>query len=444
MLGSLLEAEGYDVRLAEDGNAALAAVTSDEPDVVLLDLALPLMSGLQVLERLRERWPHLPVVMMSGRATLADAVTATKLGAFHFIEKPLTPEAVLLTLAGALELRRARELSRALAEELGARGRLVGSSAALDEVRRLIDQVARTDARVLITGESGTGKELVAAAIHDSSPRSGGPFVRVNSAAIPRELVESEMFGHEKGAFTGAHKRRLGRFELAEGGTIFLDEIGDIQPATQLKLLRVLQEREFERVGGEETLKADVRVVTATHRDLRAEVAAGRFREDLFYRLHIIPVQLPPLRDRREDVPTLAKHFVEKLAERTRSSARRISPQAMALLARYEWPGNVRELENVIEHALVFARGEEIGVEDLPPVLGGGARVASGVDLSAVEATSLPEVLEELERSLIVAALEKAEGVKAETARLLGIKSSALYYKLEKYGVESADEEASD
>jgi two-component system response regulator HydG len=311
----------------------------------------------------------------------------------------------------------------------------------MERVLSRVKRAAGSDSTVFIFGESGTGKELVARALHKASPRASGPFVKVNCSALAESLLESELFGHEKGAFTGAHQRRMGRFELADGGTIFLDEIGDISPAIQLKFLRVLQEREFERVGGEKTLTTDVRVVTATNKDLRAAVDEGQFREDLFYRLHIIPIELPPLRDRPGDVIPLVNHFVEKLQKRTRSRAHGVEESVLKRLQSYSWPGNVRELENVIEHALVFAERAIITVADLPPMIGGSA-APSGFDLAAVEAQSLPDVLEELERDLICAAFEKAEGVKTETARILGIKPSALYYKLEKYGIEEGDDEA--
>lgn len=444
---------GHSALAAEGGRQGLARFEEARPDLVITDLKMDEVDGMQVLARVREVRPGAMVIMITAFGSIETAVEAMQAGAFDFLPKPFPPELLRAKVSRALEVGAERARAERLVEENAILREdvtgsfdeaIVGDSQAMATILERVRRVAGSESTVYIHGESGTGKELVARAIHKASPRSDGPFVKVNCSALAEGLLESELFGHEKGAFTGAHKRRLGRFELAEGGTIFLDEIGDIQPATQLKLLRVLQEREFERVGGEETLKADVRVVTATHRDLREEVAKGSFREDLFYRLHIIPVELPPLRERREDVPALARHFVEKLAERTRSQARRIGEDAMALLTRYEWPGNVRELENVIEHALVFARGESIGVEDLPPALGGGTQMVEGVDLSAVEASSLPEVLEALERSLIVAALEKAQGVKAETARLLGIKSSALYYKLEKYGVEAPDEETSD
>ncbi|RAL22142.1 Fis family transcriptional regulator [Lujinxingia litoralis] len=448
----VLERMGHTALAASGGVKGLEIFRQEHPELVITDLKMEGVDGMQVLAGVREARPEALVIMITAFGSIETAVAAMQAGAFDFLPKPFPPDLLRAKVSRALEVGAERARAERLVEENAmlredaARGfdeAIVGDSAAMATILERVRRVAGSDSTVYIHGESGTGKELVARAIHKASARAAGPFVKVNCSALAENLLESELFGHEKGAFTGAHKRRLGRFELAEGGTIFLDEIGDIQPATQLKLLRVLQEREFERVGGEATLKADVRVVTATHRDLRAEVAQGRFREDLFYRLHIIPVELPPLRARREDVPDLAAHFVEKLARRTRSSATRIGAEAMALLKRYEWPGNVRELENVIEHALVFARGETIGVGDLPPVLGGSRGAASGVDLAAVEASSLPEVLEELERALIVAALEKAGGVKAETARLLGIKSSALYYKLEKYGVESADEESS-
>ena len=296
-----------------------------------------------------------------------------------------------------------------------------------------IEKVAPTDASVYIHGESGTGKELVARAIHARSKRAQGPFVKVNCGALTETLLESELFGHEKGAFTGAIKRKLGRFELADKGTLFLDEIGDVTPTLQLKLLRVLQEREFERVGGEETIKVDVRVLSATHHDLQAEVAAGRFREDLFYRLHVVPCPVPPLRERKDDIPRLVAHFIAKLAPRTNPAVKGMSDAALARLCAYRWPGNVRELENVIEQALVFAEGEVIDVGALPGDRAG--RPARQRARAAAGEMSLPDILEDLERQLIQRAYDKSGGVKTETARLLGIKTSALYYKLEKYGI---------
>jgi two-component system nitrogen regulation response regulator NtrX len=430
MLGSLLEAEGYHVRQAADGEAAIAAVTTEEPDVVLLDLALPGASGLEILERLRARWPHLPVVMMSGRATLADAVRATKLGAFHFIEKPLAPEAVLLTLSGALELRRARDLSRALAAELGARGRLVGSSRALAEVRALIEQVARTDARVLITGESGTGKELVAAAIHESSPRASRAFVRVNSAAIPRELVESEMFGHEKGAFTGAHERRRGRFELAHGGTLFLDEVGDLGEGAQAKLLRVLETGQIERVGGRHPIAVDVRVIAATNRDLVRAIAEGTFREDLFYRLNVIPVHVPPLRDRISDVPELARHFLAQLRVRHGLDSPVLGEEALAAMAAYPWPGNVRELANLCERLAILHPGRNIHAAEIATLLG----AASATEDDG--ARSLAERLDAFERRTIARELDATGGSVAEAARRLQTDRANLYRRMRRLGLD--------
>jgi two-component system response regulator HydG len=310
----------------------------------------------------------------------------------------------------------------------------------------LLTKVAVTDSSVLITGESGTGKELVARAIHDWSRRAKGPFIKVSCGALAETLLESEMFGHEKGSFTSAIKRKLGRFELAHGGTLFLDEIGDISPTIQLKLLRVLQEREFERVGGEETIKVDVRCVSATNKNLQEEVAKGRFREDLYYRLHIVPVRIPPLRMRKTDIPTLVAHFIEKLGPRTGGKVRGIGDEAMARLVKYDWPGNVRELENVIEQAMVFAEGEVIAAGDLPQaVVGAPVSVKPGCG-DQITDVAIPDgdipldaFLEDIERKLILAAYERAGGVKAETARILGLKTSALYYKLEKYGIGSKE-----
>jgi two-component system nitrogen regulation response regulator NtrX len=446
MVARLLEAEGYLPREAAHGVAALAAVEAQEPDVVLLDLAMPELDGLGTLEKLRERWPALPVIMMSGQATLTDAVRATKLGAFHFIEKPLSPEAVLLTVRGAIEVRRARDLSRALVTELGAGHHLVGSSEPMRLTRELIEQVAPTPARVLLTGESGTGKELAAVALHAHSSRSAGPFVRVNSAALPRDLVESEMFGHERGAFTGATERRRGRFELADGGTLFLDEVGELGPEAQAKLLRALESGEIERVGGQVPIRVDVRVIAATNRDLRAEVAAGRFREDLYYRLHVIPIHLPPLRERPGDIPELVAHFLARLQSRDGMMAPVFQEDALALLRGYAWPGNVRELANICERLAILHPGRALGAAEVAGVLPGagggpgGSKVVGVGSVAGVDSVpgggSLTEQLDALERQLIEEAIEVAGGNLADAARTLQTDRPNLYRRMKRLGIE--------
>jgi two-component system response regulator HydG len=386
-------------------------------------------------------------MIMTAHGSVKTAVEAMQAGAFDFIEKPFPADLLKTKLERCIEVRQQRRAAGRLERENAylreeLRGappghdplaRLVGEAEPMQRLKKLIARVAPTDSTVHVFGESGTGKELVASAIHELSPRRDGPFVKVNCGAIQDTLLESELFGHEKGAFTDAVKRRVGRFELADGGTLFLDEIGDITPAMQVKLLRVLQERTFDRVGGEKPVTVDVRVITATNKDLQAEVAAGRFREDLYYRLSIIPLHLPSLRERRADIPQLAQHFLARLARRTRSRATGFRDEALAALQSYSWPGNVRELENVVEQVLVFAEDPLIGVKDLPGHILGGARSDS---LAIPEGErSLPELLDDLERQLILRAYERAGGVKTETARLLGIKTPALYYKLEKYGI---------
>ncbi len=444
----VLERMEHEAFSASGGLQGVKLFHAHSPDLVITDLKMEGMDGMDVLERIGKADAEALVIMMTAFGSIERAVEAMQAGAFDFIAKPFPPDLLRTRVERALGIRQERRRSRRLESENEMLRRdsarefdaeIVGEAPAIQQVLERVERAARSDSTVFIHGESGTGKELVARALHRASPRAQGPFVKVNCSALAESLLESELFGHEKGAFTGAHKQRLGRFELADGGTIFLDEIGDISEAIQLKLLRVLQEQEFERVGGEKTLSTDVRVVTATNRDLRQAIDEGKFREDLFYRLHIIPIELPPLRRRPGDVQLLTRHFIEKLARRTRSPARGITEEAQKVLERHSWPGNVRELENVIEHALVFADDEVIRREDLPPMLGGRSKTG-GVDLATVEDRSLPEVLEEIEAKLIGEAFEKAGGVKTETARLLGIKPSALYYKLEKYGVGEEEE----
>jgi len=441
-LEKALSKEGHRIVTATDGTAGLQVVLEDPPELVLCDLKMPGIDGIQLLSRLREIHPSLPVIMITGYGTVETAVQAMKLGAADFILKPFDLEAVRIAVSKALGMEKLKEEVRFWRQE--ARGAvpagLIGRSLPMQELLQLVQLVAPTSATVLIVGESGTGKELVAQAIHQLSPRQDQPLIKVNCAALPENLLESEFFGHEKGAFTGAAARKLGRFERADQGTIFLDEIGEITPAMQVKLLRVIQEKEIERVGGTETHKIDVRIITATNRDLKAEVQAGRFREDLYYRLKVVPVEVPPLRKRSDDIPELATYFVQRFGNELGKGQIRISVETMELLQRYSWPGNVRELQNVIERAVILCT-EPIIVPELLPleVLSPGSEHEGEGNIEEDQsAITLPETgldLEAVERSLIRQAIERAEGNQTQAARLLGISRYTLIYRMDKYGI---------
>ena len=435
MLGALLRSEGFDVTEAANGNAAIFAIDAVDPDAIFLDLMMPPgPDGLATLATLRERGVDAPVIMMSGKAQLSDAVRATQLGAFQFLEKPLSPESALVTLRSALELRRTQVENRTLRAALTVDGELVGSSPALARVRSLVAQVAPTDARVLITGESGTGKELVALAIHRASRRSRRAFIPVNCAAIPRDLVESELFGHEKGAFTGATDRRLGRFSLADHGTIFLDEVGDLHPEAQAKLLRVLESGELQRLGAERGERVDVRALAATNKRLEQAVATGAFREDLYFRLNVFPIELPPLRDRADDVAELVLHFTRRLRPR---QPPRFSPEAIDALRRYGWPGNVRELANVVERLLILGGdAPEVGLEAVRQVISADARsVGARAPVADGDELPLAEALDAYERQLIGTAIARADGNVAEAARRLRTDRANLYRRIRRLGL---------
>jgi DNA-binding NtrC family response regulator len=441
MVSALLQAEGFETAEAGNGTAAVEAVAAAPPDAVLLDLMMPPgPDGLATLEQLRRHAPDLPVIMMSGKANLADAVRATKLGAFQFLEKPLTPEGVLVAIRSALELGRALQQNRRLHEALGHSDPLVGVSPAMDALRALIARIAPTESRVLITGESGTGKELVASAIHRQSARAAKPFVTVNSAAIPKDLVESEMFGHERGAFTGAAERRLGRFELADEGTLFLDEVGDLGAEAQAKLLRVLESGVIERVGGDRPIRVNVRVLAATNKDLTRAVQQGQFRDDLLFRLNVLPVHISPLRERVEDIPPLVRHFAARQAARL-GRAVQYDAGALQLLGAYPWPGNVRELANIVERLAILSAGPMITADDVTRVLptdgtrprpgaGDGDGPGAWIDVA------LADVLDQYERELIARALSVAQGNVAEAARRLATDRANLYRRMRRLGLE--------
>ena len=442
MVGALLGAEGYDVRDASDGATGVRRASESEPDVVLLDLMMPGdLDGMATLERLRAEIPDCPVVMMSGRAGLSDAVRATKLGAFTFLEKPLTPEGVLLALSSAMELRRARLEARALRADLGLAWEMVGESPGVQRVRDLIARIGPTDSRVLISGESGVGKELVAAAIHAASSRRDRAFVRVNCAAIPRDLVESEMFGHEKGSFTGATERRIGRFELAHTGTLLLDEVGDLGPEAQAKLLRAIEAREIERVGGSQPIRIDVRIIAATNKDLARAVTESRFREDLFFRLNVIPLHVPPLRERPSDIPLLVRHFSALHHVRTGQAPPRWTAEAVGALGRYRWPGNVRELANIVERLSILHVGSDVAEDAVRAVLP-VERTPTAAPLPDPAALdhSLTDTLDEYERMLIARALSMAGGNVAEAARKLKTDRPNLYRRMRRLGIGNAEE----
>jgi DNA-binding NtrC family response regulator len=435
-----LELEGYLVEVASGGASGLAKLADNDIDLVLLDVMMPGDSGLEVLPKIRAASPETVVVMMSGNATIETAVQATKAGAHDFIEKPLSGDKLLLTVQNALSFARLRDENTRLRGRARSDFAMVGKGAAM---RAIFDKVAMTApsaGRVLITGENGTGKELVARAIHENSKRADGPFVKLNCAAIPSELIESELFGHEKGAFTGATQQRRGKFELADGGTLFLDEVGDMNPNAQAKVLRVLQENELERVGGGETIRVDVRVVAATNKDLSAEIAAGRFREDLYYRLAVVPIELPPLRARREDIPMLVEHLIGQVCHDNDRKLKRVAPSAMTLIMQHDWPGNVRELKNVVERLAILTGDAAVITEaDVGAALPRVKAVPSG----HARGTPFKDLVASAEREIIMAALEANDHHVSNTARELQLERSHLYKKMRSLGIDHrADDEA--
>ncbi|HET9065652.1 MAG TPA: sigma-54 dependent transcriptional regulator [Gemmatimonadales bacterium] len=450
MVGALLKAEGFEVAEAANGNAGLLAMPEVQPDLILLDLMMPPgPDGLATLETLRKADADIPVIMMSGKAQLADAVRAVQMGAFQFLEKPLAPESLLVAVRSAETLVRTQAENRALRAKLGPEPSLIGASAVMGHVRELIAQVAPTDARVLILGDSGTGKELVATAIHRASSRRGGPFVSVNCAAIPRDLVESEMFGHERGAFTGATDRRIGRFELADAGTLFLDEVGDLQLEAQAKLLRVLETGEIQRIGAERSRRVDIRVLAATNRRLEDAVANGQFREDLYFRLNVFPITVPLLRERIEDLPSLVHHLAARLRP---ARPPQFTEDALAALARHAWPGNVRELANIVERLTIIG-GDQVSADLVPRVLSqmpgmaaspaqglGGASSSPGSHQTEHDARPLTDRLDDFERDQINGAMTQATGNIAEAARLLQTDRGNLYRRMRRLGIRGGNE----
>ncbi len=427
-----LKQRGYGVATAGDGITALAELKRNKFDLLITDMKMPNMSGLDLLERTRQEWPDLQVIMMTAFATISQAVEAVKLGAFDYLTKPFEDEQLFVAVEKAARFRRLEEENRSLREQVGDKylKHFVGASRAFKDMMSLIDKVAPTEATILITGESGSGKELTAHAIHLKSPRAGGPFVPVNCAAIPRELIESELFGHVKGAFTGAIKDKKGKFQLADGGSLFLDEVSELGIELQAKLLRALQTRMVEPVGSEAPVEVDVRIIAATNVSLKERVSEGKFREDLFYRLNVIPIDVPSLRQRREDVPVLAKEFLRKLdGERVQ-----IEPELMNRLSSYDWPGNIRELENLIERMVVLRKSDVLTVGDLPQDF--GEMLPPPSDTSANGARTNVGLME-VQRRVIVEALEKCAWNKSKAAELLQVPRHILIYRMKQLGITS-------
>ncbi len=441
----VLESEGFDVSVAETGEEALEIFQKEKPDAVVLDVKLPGIDGIETLRRIRKQEAELPVIMISGHGTIATAVDATRSGAFDFVEKPLSKERLLVAIRNALKVQSLGREVRALRARDRKRHLMVGESPPVQAIREQIEQVAPTGARILITGESGTGKELVARAVHEASDRAKSPFVKVNCAAIPEELIESELFGAVKGAYTGSTQSRDGKFLQADKGTLFLDEIGDMSLKAQAKVLRALQEGDIERVGGNATIHVDVRVLAATNKDLPAEVRAGAFREDLYFRLNVVPVHVPPLRERREDIPLLAEHFLGAYLDENGLPQRQFAPEALQLLGSLPWPGNIRELGNAVERLAILSAGSVIGPEDL-------ARCGVGGDITLETNGALPETglfepsavmaagglvaaRQNFEKRCITSALAEAGGNVSQAARLLGIDRTNLHKKIQSYGL---------
>lgn len=440
MLMDLLKMNNYDVFEASDGSEALEMLDSIAFDAVVTDLKMPGMDGVSLIKAATERHGDLVGIVVTGHASVDTAVQAMKAGAYDYVTKPINRDKLLLALRKGMDFRRLRRENVSLKKELRKKYSftgIVGDSDAMQNIYSMIERVADSDGTVLILGESGTGKELVARTIHYNSSRNSKPLVPLNCGAIPENLLESELFGHEKGAFTGAYSARAGRFEMANGGTIFLDEIGDMSPALQVKLLRVLQEREFERVGGSRTVKIDVRVITATNIDLEKAVAEKKFREDLYYRINVIPITIPPLRERISDIPLLVNHFLKVFSKKKGKMIDGISDDAMAILTVYHWPGNVRELENLIERLIILKREGVIGVSDLPEKFApAGEKAALNPVFIPEEGINLESLVNEFENKLILRALEKADGVKSKAAQLLQMNRTTLVEKLKKKGLQ--------
>ncbi len=440
-LEMILSGEGYAVTCASAGEEALDILSREPIHTALLDIVMPGLNGIDVLQKMRKSRPNLPVIMISGHGTVQDAVRATKLGAYDFLEKPLSREKVLLSVTHALETSGLVEENRNLRQKIEGRHDMVGQSGAIQAVREQVEKVAPTNGRVLILGESGTGKELIARDIHRQSQRHRGPFIKVNCAAIPEELIESELFGSDRGAFTGAVKTRDGKFLQADGGTLFLDEVGDMSFNVQAKVLRALEQREFERVGGSETIRVDVRVIAATNKNLQRRVEQGQFREDLFFRLNVIPIVSPPLRDRREDVPLLIAHCLTLYAEENGFRSKEITPEALDTLCRYDWPGNIRELKNLVERLSIMVSDDVIGVNDLPSLSGLNIPRTSE-DANPLAFPDLPpgktlrEVREAVERVYVAEALQKSGWNVTQAARILGIERTNLHKKIKAYDLE--------
>ena len=432
-LGELLRGDGHEVRVAPDGYKALGELEDFSPDLILTDLKMPLMDGIELLSTVRERYPHIPCVVMTAFASIENAVSAMRQGATDYLTKPLNFDAVEIVIERALErVELEREVERLRSNQDRGGVEIIGNSESLRQTIQMIERVAPSRATVLITGESGTGKELAARSIHDFSSRKDAPCVVVHCAALPESLLESELFGHEKGAFTGAHRAHIGHLERAHGGTLFLDEIGEISPAVQVKLLRFLQTGEIQRVGGEQTLQLDVRVVAATNRDLAKEVREGRFREDLYYRLNVIGVEMPPLRKRTGDVPVLASFFAQKYATVNEKAIDTLEPEFLRELERYDWPGNVRELENIIERAVVLSFSGKLTSEHLPPNFGSDPlehQLARGITIPGA-------TIAQLERFAILETYEACGGDTKRTAEMLDISQRKIQYKLREYAEE--------
>jgi len=439
-LKQVLEYEGLEVRVAGSGGEALSLYPEFRPHLVFLDVKMAGLDGLETLARLRELDPGAVVVMLSGHATVATAIEASRRGAFDFLEKPLDTDRLLVTVRNALKHAELSGEAERLRREAEVRYQMVGHSAGLKSVREIIARVGPTNARVLITGENGTGKELVARAIHEASPRRAQPFVEVNCAAIPSELIESELFGHMKGSFTGAVTDRAGKFEQADGGTLFLDEIGDMSPSAQAKVLRVLQEGLVTRIGGAKAIQVDVRVLAATNKDLGEEIASGRFREDLYYRLNVVPIHVPALRDRREDVPVLVQHFTRQLAGGAGAAGKTIDTAALTRLQQRLWPGNVRELRNAVERLLILAPGRTITASDVSRLLGEGA-TSEVVEAVLTPLGTFESFKQDAEKSFLAAKLKEHDWNVSETARALKMPRSNLYKKIERYGLVREEDE---